>query len=415
MKRIQSFYARSTFFVVLSLTGAVINYALYPILSRILSLSQFGDYVTVISISNQVMGVLLAFSVLSIAFVKQFGESEANEKAQIVQKVLLWVFSGLSIITIILSPLLKNLLKIESIYSFLFLAIIMLVAVPANIWSGYLQGHKEQVRVGIFSVSTALLKFLAGVALAVVAGVNGGLVGFILGSTAGLFLLYYLPGKHVPKLNNIYSPLSAPGKEFIKSNWKYMLQAIFVVAGLVFLQNYDINRVKALFSPEVAGVYGGVSIISNGIYYVAFLLIWVLLPEFSLSKPANNRQILRTAYTLISLLALGVVLGGYLLGDWSLAFVLGSNFANQGTTLIVAALFQISLVSVSLYAFYLLILKKPGSTLLAGSVLACCLVIPPFFSSTPLTMITSLWGSTMLGAGIYALSSLFRKPVHSEL
>jgi O-antigen/teichoic acid export membrane protein len=197
MRKTQNFYVRSGLFVTLSLAAAAISYALYPVISRVFSLQELGDYVTIIGLSNQVMGLLLAFSVISIALVKQYGEDDANNKAQVIQKILLWLFLGLSVLVLIFSPLLQHLLKIQNLVSFVVLSLIMLLSVPTNIWTGFLQGHKEQIRVGIFGVCTAVLKFICIVALAARYGVSGGLWGFLLGSFLGLFILYYLPGKSV--------------------------------------------------------------------------------------------------------------------------------------------------------------------------------------------------------------------------
>ena len=401
MKKLQNFYVRSSLFVGLSIAGAVINYLLYPILSRVLNLQEFGDFVAVIGLSNQVMGILLAFLVISIALVKQYGEDEAQEKTQIIQKMLIWLFLVASIGVLLVSPFLLNLLHIQYALSFFVLSLIMILAVPVNIWSGYLQGHKEQIRVGIFTVCSAALKLVLIVLLAMYYGVGGGLWGFFLGSLLGLVVLYYLPGKRVPKLDRIFSKLKDGEKQFLAQYKGYIFQSILVVAGLVFLQNYDLNRAKALFDPGVAGIYGGISVLSNALYYVSFLLVWVLLPEFNTKDPSVNRRVLKTAYRLIGALAVVVVAGGLTLGDTALKLLLGESFAGQSHTLVVASLYQISLVAVVLYAFYLLVMRQRRSILLALSVLLCCGIIPLFFTKTPFEMITSLWLSVLAGVAVY--------------
>jgi O-antigen/teichoic acid export membrane protein len=411
MRKLQNFYIRSTLFVILSLAGATISYLIYPVLSRMLNLREFGDYVTIIGLSNQVMGILLAFSVISIALVKQYGETEANNKAQIIQKVLLWLFLALSVVILIFSPFLQHLLKIQNVVSFFILSLIMLLSVPSNIWVGFLQGHKEQIRVGIFSVCTAILKFVWIVVLATRYGVSGGLWGYLIGLFLGLILLNYLPGKKVPRLDTLFSALKEADKAFLREYRAYIIQAVFVVAGLVFLQNYDLNRAKVLFDPELAGIYGGISVLSNALYFVIFLLIWVMLPEFSLQHGYINKRILHMAFRVITSLTIAVVIGGLVLGDKVLALLLGESFSNQSSTLIIASLYQISLVSVALYAFYLLVLRKRRSILLTGSVLLSCLLVPLRFTNSPFAMILSLWLSVLLGVGIYLMIiALRRKP-----
>jgi O-antigen/teichoic acid export membrane protein len=360
------------------------------------------------------MGILLAFSVISIALATQYGEAEAKSKAQTIQQALLWLFLGLSGLLLLFSPLLQHLLKIQHVVSFLILSLIMLLSVPSNIWAGYLQGHKEQIRVGIFGVCTATLKLICIIVLAEHYGVVGGLWGFFLGSLLGLFVLYYLPGKRLPRLNTLFSPLKDADKAFLREQKSFIVQAVFVVASIVFLQNYDLNRAKILFDPEVAGVYGGISAFSNALYYVAFLLIWILLPEFSKHKPHINKRVLRTAYILITALTAVVVIGGLTLGDKLLPLLLGKSFAHQGGTLVVAALYQISLVSVALYAFYLLVLRKRRSILLTASVLLSCMLIPLHFTSSPFAMILSLLISVILGTIVYWIIFAWKLITHQE-
>ena len=402
MSKTRSFYVRSITFFVLSILGAFISYLIYPVLARLLSLSQFGDYVTIIGISNQALGILLAFSVLSIALVKQYGEKEANVKARVIQKVLLWLFMALSVVLLILSPLLQQLLNIQYGASFIALAAIMLLSVPMNIWTGFLQGNKEQIRVGLFAVGSALVKFVLIIMFAQLYGTLGGLFGFALGTLLGLALLYWLPGKEVPSLRSVFTKLHKSEKLFLRDNKWYMLQAVFVVGSLVFLQNYDLIRVKALFDPASAGIYSGISVFSNALYFVVFLLIWILLPEFSVHNPTNNRRVLRTAYIVIAGLILCVLFGGIAFANKLLPLLLGQSFAGQSTTLIVASLYQISLVSVALYAFYLLVLRKKRSTLLSGSVLASCLITAFIQTSSPLRLISLLLIAVISGVLLYA-------------
>ncbi len=403
MVKTQNFYVRSSLFVILSIFGGAVTYAVYPVLARILKLEQLGDYIAIVGISNQLLGILLAFSVISVGLVKQYGEQEASEKIGVIQKVLLWLFIGLSAIVLVLSPFLQHLLNIQNISYFFILSIIMLLAVPSNIWIGFLQGHKEQIRVGLFTSGTAVLKFILILLLAKLFGVNGGLWGLFVGSLLGLFIVYYLPGRRVPGLFNNLTLLNKSEKNFLRHSGIYIAQSVFVVTSLVFLQNYDLNRAKALFTPQVAGIYGGISIISNAFYFVLFLLVWVLLPEFSLQNPKNNRRVLRTAYLLIASLASLVIIFGLLLANLLLPLVLGDNFAGQGQVLIIASLYQISLVSLALYGFYLLVLRKMRSLVLSGLVLASCLVIPLRFTNSPLAMISSLLVSVAVGISLYVV------------
>jgi O-antigen/teichoic acid export membrane protein len=174
-----------------------------------------------------------------------------------------------------------------------------------------------------------------------------------------------------------------------------------VVGGLGFLQNIDIIFAKGLFDKHTAGVYSGISILSNGVYYVAFLLVWIILPEIDIHNPALNRRLLRSSYKLLGLMAAGSLMVEVIFKGLITRKLLGSAFAGQGSILIFATLFQITLVAVTLYAFYLLVMRSVRSLLLGLNVIALCLVLPWLFGDTPKQMIISLWTAVLLGFGLY--------------
>src|SRR4051812_32238364 len=121
--RLSNFYARSSLFVILSLSGAALNYALYPFLTHILTPSGFGNFTAIVAISNQILAILLAFNIISIYLVKKYPEAEAREKTQVVQKILIWFFLAATLLLIVLSPLVKNKLKIDNPLAFVILAL----------------------------------------------------------------------------------------------------------------------------------------------------------------------------------------------------------------------------------------------------------------------------------------------------
>ena len=401
--KLSNFYVRSSLFGVLSLTGAFFNYALYPVLVRILSAKDFGDFAVIIAISNQILGILLAFNIISIYLVKTHEEETARNHAQVIQKFLIWLFLTATAVMLAASPYLHNLLHVQSISSFIILAIILLTAIPGIIWAGYLQGNKELVRVGGFNLSAALGKLIFASLLAAAFGYNGGLLGVLGGTLVGLLVLWLVPGVKLPHLSSIFTRSDAGEKKFILGLKNYVLMCLFVVGVLSFLQNYDILLAKALFKPAAAGIYSGISILSNALYYVCFLLIWIILPEIKIGDRANNLRLLATGYKLLAALTVGAVAVEIVLKNFLARLLLGSGFAGQGNLLIFATLYQLTLVAITLYAYYLLVNRQRRGALLVVAVLASCVTVPLVFVSTPLAMIRLLWLASLAGFGIYWL------------
>ncbi len=131
--------------------------------------------------------------------------------------------------------------------------------------------------------------------------------------------------------------------------------------------------------PTDAGVYSGISVLSNALYFVSFVLIWIVLSSLTMENPRHNRRLLRTAYSLLGVMAAGAVLGEFLLRGVLSSFLLGSAFGGQGNVLIIASLYQVALVGATLYAYYLLVLRRRRALLLAGCVFLPTVAAPVIF------------------------------------
>ena len=95
---------------------------------------------------------------------------------------------------------------------------------------------------------------------------------------------------------------------------------------------------------------------------------------------------------------------------WLARLLLGPGFADQGNLLIFATLYQLTLVAITLYAYYLLVNRQRRGALLVVAILACSLSLPSLFVSTPLAMIKLLWLSLLAGFGIYWLLLQLKSP-----
>jgi len=404
MPNVKNFYVKSSLFTILSLAAAACSYFLYPIIIRILPSSEFGDFAVTTTMLNQILSIFLALNIISVHLVKKYGEEESRHYIQIIQKILLQVFIGLCVVVVILSPQLKDLLKISHLSLFIPLGLILLASVPVTIWNGFLQGHKELVRIGVFSFSASLAKLIFASVFGLLLGAIGALFGILVGTLLGILILQLYPGVRLPSLRSTFDKTSKKDLRFLSNLKFYILQSIFVVGALGFLQGYDISLAKALFEPQLAGLYSGIGVLSYVFYYVCFILIWIVLPEVDVKNPKNNRRIISTAYKIFGLITAVAVSAELLLGNILLPFIIGEQYEGKTIWLVYATLYQLMLVGIALYAFYLLIRHKSRAVILVGYVLACCLVLPSLFAHTPEQMIVLLLLSTVCGTILYILT-----------
>lgn len=378
-------------------------------MAHVLNPHGFGDFTVVMALSNQILGILLSFNLVSIYLVKNHEETRARQLAQAIQKALIWFFLAVTALMLVASPFLKELFNIQSMMPFFVLAAILLTSVPSVIWTGYLQGHKKLIDVGWFNFTAALLKFILAIVLAKAFGPTGGLIGVLCGGLAGLTALRFSTSLQLPDIKSALISLAQDERDFLKDIRYFIVQAILVVGGLSFLQNIDINYAKILFDPTTAGIYSGISILSNSLYFGSFLLVWILLPEISADDQTINRRLLRTAYSLLAFIALLSISVELVLRSSLTKLLLGNQFAGQGDILIFATLFQLSLVAVTLFAYYSLVMRRRAALSLGLSVIIPCICLPWLFSDTPRSMILSILASLILGVLIFSMLRYLRK------
>lgn len=398
---ISSFYFRSGTFGLLSLLAAGINYSLYPILVRILNNVSFGDFTVIIALSNQFLGLLLAFNVISIYLVKNFSEKSAREYAQAIQRRLIFFFLSVVGALIILSPFIEDFLQLNNIYSLLLLAVMLILAVPIVVWTGYAQGHKEMVRIGIYNLGASISKVLMACLLAFVFGSTGGVWGLLIGTFVGLLILRYYPGVTLPSIGSVLSKTTKESSAFLRQHRRFIFGSVLVVGGLSVLQNLDIVLAKVLFSPLEAGIYSGVSIISNALYYLGFLLIWIILPEIDPKDPTTNKRVMGTALKIYGLLAVLALSGAALFEGLITDILLGSSYASDSKLLIFAAFYQLALVGISLWVFYWLILRNLSAVWLGLLVITGAVSLPVIWAQNPLEMIQLMGVGVISGATVF--------------
>lgn len=403
-KHLDNFYVKSSLFTLLSLFAALCNYALYPLLVRMLPPAEFGDFAVASATLNQVLSILLAINIVSIYLVKKYNEEDARTHTQVVQKALLWLFGILCVLMLIFSPVLQSLFKIEHVFIFIPMASVLILSILLTVWNGYLQGNKELIRIGIGTLGASFAKLVFALLLGLLAGSIGAMFGVLAGTLAGIAILRFYPGIKTPGLDTLFKKMSRTELHNLLKLRSYVIQVALVVGALGIIQSYDISLSKILFSPELAGVYSGISILGAALYYLAFILVWIILPEISIDNPKINRRVLTTAYKLYLALAIATVTGITLLGDTLLPILLGPAYTGKTEWLLFGALYQLTIASIALYTYSLLVRHKKRAVLLAGLVFVLCIAVPPALGSAdPLTMIRTLWLSAACGVGLYAI------------
>lgn len=394
---LDSFYRKGIIFTALSLLAAGVNYLLYPIISHVLEVGVFGEFTALLAIATQVGGILLAFNVISIYLVSQYGDKKSKEYLASIQKSIIIFFLIITLLCIFIFPVIGGILKISSITDMLILLFIILSFIPASIWSGYFQGNGELIKVGLFSLFASISKLLLSILGAYTLGLTGALLGVLLGTGLGLILFWFLPGGKPPVSKSFI--ISKVDTKLIRKFYLLILRSIFAMALLSIIQIFDLLSIRALFSPTEAGQYAGLSTLSRIIYYAGFIIVWVLLPEFAKANNNQKNRLIIKSYSLY--LTMTIIAGSltYFIGENTVAYIMGSKYIINNELVTWSVLFQSAVLFVTFQTFVLMVLNRKVLIKLFTGLLglfACSLFIDPsienlIISYALCTIALSIW------------------------
>jgi O-antigen/teichoic acid export membrane protein len=392
----KGFYKSSGFFAITSVVASLANYALYPILSKIISPSELGDVGVILAIIVQTGSLLLAFNLVSIYLVSRESESVAIKKLEMIQKGLVRLSVLISIVIIMFLPPLKQLLRIEGYSPLIGLACLLIVVIPSVIWTGYLQGRKALPLIGIFNLVNAFTKVAGATVMALLGfGVGGVIFGVVLGFIVSLIVLKYLSPYRLP---SITSTIRKSSHVLSLTDIKFYILEALVVAGLMAaLYSLDIVSAKILFTRDYAGVYVGASTIAGSTtYYIIMTLMWIILPHYSATSMKHNRKLLIKAVAVSAVIAAS--LGGLfsIFGEQIIRVALGSDYLVIKDILWKVCLSQALIAATTMVAFSSIVLRWSGALRLSISVLSASVVAILLSSRTYHGLVNAM----LLGGGI---------------
>lgn len=362
--------ANNLSFVFLSLVGSALNYLLYPILAKIITPTQFGDVSVVIAMAGQIGGLLLAFNVVSIYIVVTYDQTHAAKITSIIQKILIQLLLVVTVVVLLASPWLMQLLKISSPATILGLGLLLLLNVPGVVWTGYLQGHNELRRVGVYNTAAAAAKLLVAVGLCVLGfGATGAVIGLLAGQIIGLWVIHSHQGVRLPSISGVGSRVTPIELSLVKPLAWYVGESLVVVGIYSILFAIDIVLAKGLFTPNLAGLYAGVAALGRVVFFGANILTWILLANLRPQDPSKSRATLVRYLGLIAGLGAIAIGGFWLYGSLIVRLSLGHLYVRMAPQLWLAGTNQLIASLLYAYTLYQLVLRRSHPSILA--VLSC--------------------------------------------
>lgn len=350
------FIKNNIIFFIGSIAVAVLNYAFHPIMSRMMSVEDFGEVQTLISMTYLVNSISIIFGTIAVNIVVNRDES-SNEHIKVLSqlyKLSLYIIGVFAFGIVVFSPYLKTVLQFESGLPFFPLAVGMLVGIPFIFYSAYLRGIKKFGVMSITGIIASAGKILFAVALILLGlHVVGAVSAFALATfSAFLYAFYKSRGKFKLSWQEqfVYS-------EQMKKELSYGILIFFSLGYITFLYTSDVIMVKYFFVPETAGLYSGIATIARIIFFATASVAGVILATIKIKGTyEENSLIMKKA--LIIIMGMGVVAMGafYFFPSLIISILIGEKYLPL-TSLLPLAGFYIFLTSLInlFYAYFLAI------------------------------------------------------------
>jgi O-antigen/teichoic acid export membrane protein len=338
-----------------TMVGNAIGYVFHFVIGRMVSVPVYGEVESLISlvaiISVPAGALTLVATKFSANTKAEDDQAGSHEIFNYLNKKIIKYGLPLFILAVLVSPLVRDYLKIESIWPVIIVWLMMFLSFFAAVAGGILNGWQKFKDSSLAGIWGAVAKLATAIIFVKIGFAAGGVVsGFALGTLATyVFFLYYLKVilKNKIKAGDYISKID------FSSIKKYIIPVFVGNLAIIILSNADMILAKHSLSPELAGQYGALTIVSKIIFFGTGIIATVLFSMSAEEHHKNNysTKTFKQALLLMSVLGLLAVLFYALFPKFILFMLFGSRYLEMSHYLIWFA------VSVTLFSFLNLIFQ----------------------------------------------------------
>lgn len=402
-----SFWRNNAIFLFGSLLVAFLNYLYYPILGRLMDVSNFGEVQALLSLFNLVGMLLVAFQIVIVNISANDRRASARITQQFEYMALLFMLA-ICLMIIIFAQSLQQFFNLQSPIPFVALGLSLVLSVPMAFRNSFIEGRKMFLAASVGGGIAAIGKLLFSTIL-IIAGLQtfGAIVGIVIAQILSLIYISYIARK-VGFTSSIGRIILLSDIAQLKPELRYLLSVMIVFFSVTFLYTGDILIVKRFFEPEIAGQYAGISAIAKIIFFATVSFSAVLLasvgPSFS---PEHNRR------TLLKSFLLTITVGGLALLVFALfpklivSLMLGEQYISVFYLLPLLSVVMLLVSIINLCFYYFLALRQYVIVPIAAAGGVTALVMTTIRHDTlELVIQNFLFGSiavllSLIGLGVY--------------
>jgi O-antigen/teichoic acid export membrane protein len=351
---------KNTFIIAVGgFVGSFFSYLLLFFLGRQLSITEYGLYSTLISLSSL---IVIPTAVIGVSVVKRTSELVTSKE---------WdryygFFGSLIFFMMLLSAVVFGLIYFSKGYlehkfqiqdKSVILAFSLLTALsfPSGIFGSSLQGLMRYTKFAFYSITSSLLRM--GFAL-IPAFLGLGIVGIFNGISLALILSFVI----ALVLINVSFRRANPQhlKEDYRKLFLFSIPAAILAISQTFMINIDLVLVRRFFDPLTTGYYAGAITLGKILLFGCTAVATVMYPQIiSARSQGKNTSRLFKQFLVLQVALVLAGLSGYLLFPHLISTLFfGSTFSASVPYVRFYAIFASLFVTMNFLALYLLAIEK---------------------------------------------------------
>jgi O-antigen/teichoic acid export membrane protein len=338
-----------------SMAVAFLNYLYYPVLGRAMKVADFGELQAFISLTLIVGAFAGIFQNVIVNTVANAHDEEGKEAVAALKRAGLFFSLMAAMFIVVFGKTLAVFFNLRESYLYLALALSTVLGISLVANQAVIQGVRDFKALSASNIISSAGRLLFSFVFVWIGlSLLGAVGGIILAQAAALAYAFW----------RIRDDSDFGRRREIKRGARALRElpyAFLVFAAsfsVTFMYSGDVIVVKKLFSPETAGLYGGIATIGRIIFFVSGPIAAVLFSSVTIKgRSGENARVLAKAGLLTALAGAGVFLTFLLFPDNIVAILIGRRYAEYAHLLPLAGLFLLFVSFSNLLFLYLLALR----------------------------------------------------------
>lgn len=262
--------------LVTNVLAGIFAYLLHPFLGRMLSLEEYGQVATFISLSlvlatpTQVISTVAAKYTSSLSTSKNY--AQLNDFIRRLTFILLIAGIVGTCIYMAVSGLIVSFFHFDSQFEVILFGIVFIVSFVVPLNQGAMQGLQSFGWYALVTLLQAFLRLILAIGFVFFGlGVNGAILGLVL-STVLSYLISFLPLRNV-----LHGPRVHVGS--LRMLWSYSIFTAVAATGIVMLYSIDTVLARHFLSPADAGLYAALATIGRTALFVTSGIAIIMFPK----------------------------------------------------------------------------------------------------------------------------------------